>query len=83
MASVPNFENQALNMDVRDFQFRSTLTRENKQLSGDVLTGEIIARIRLGEPGLVSCSHESAKGMPPIKTIEQIAQRAREMPSTY
>ena len=35
-------------MDVRDLQFQSTLTRENKQLSSDVLTGKIIARIRLG-----------------------------------
>ena len=35
-------------MDVRDFQFQSTLTRENKQLSSDVLTGQIIAWIRAG-----------------------------------
>ena len=48
-------------MDVRDFQFQSALTRENKQLSGHVLTGEIIARIRLSQPRLISFSHESAK----------------------
>ena len=44
----------------------------------DAATGEIIARIRLGQPVLVGCSHESAKWHAPIETIEQIAQRARE-----
>ena len=63
---------QSFNIDIGDIQLRSTLPRENEQFSGDILSGEIIARIGFGQTALpMRLSTSALNGTLPSKLLNK------------
>ena len=69
---------QAVDADIVELHLQSGLARQDQQLAGDVLAGQILARIGLGVAEPVGFANERAEWNGAVERVEQVAERPRE-----
>ena len=69
---------EAVHLHLAEVHLQPDLPRQDEQLPRDILAGQILAWIGLGEPHAVRIAHDRAEWDAAVERVEQVAQRPRQ-----